>query len=121
MNNNNYDNDIIKQINVENRLENVENRLENVENRLEKIDQTLIRLNSSVELLISKLERKDDEMLQECKKMGAHIDFIENVYDNVKHPLGYICNKIKYVTGNNYNLTNNLTDTDSVAKLQIKG
>lgn len=109
-----YDNDITKQFNIE-------NRLENVENRLEKIEETLTRLNSSLELLISKLETKDDEMLQECKKMGAHIDFIENVYDNVKHPLGYICNKIKYVTGNNYNLTDNLTDTDSVAKLQIKG
>ena len=120
MNNNNnddkyhYDNDITKQFNIE-------NRLEKIENRLEKIDETLTRLNTSVELLISKLETKDDEMLQECKKMGAHIDFIENVYDNVKHPLGYICNKIKYVTGNNYNLTDNLTDIDRVKNLQIKG
>mgnify|MGYP004002195991 CR=1 FL=1 len=32
--------------------------------------------------------------------MGQHIDFVENVYDNVKHPLGYITNKIKYLTSN---------------------
>ena len=41
--------------------------------------------------------------------MGNHIDFIEHVYDNVKHPLGYICKKIKYITGNDetqYTLTN---------------
>ena len=41
--------------------------------------------------------------------MGSHIDFIENVYENVKHPLGYITNKIKYITysdNNEYTLTN---------------
>ena len=30
--------------------------------------------------------------------MGSHIDFVENVYDTVKHPLGYFCNKIKTLT-----------------------
>ena len=30
--------------------------------------------------------------------MGSHIDFIENVYAHVKHPLGYITNKIRYLT-----------------------
>lgn len=29
-----------------------------------------------------------------CEKMGNHIDFVESVYDTVKHPLTYICNKI---------------------------
>ena len=32
--------------------------------------------------------------MSECKKMGGHIDFVEEVYDNVKHPLGYICKKM---------------------------
>ena len=32
-----------------------------------------------------------------------------NVYDNVKHPLGYICKKIKYLTGND-NTQYTLTD-----------
>ena len=30
-------------------------------------------------------------------KMDTHIDFIENVYENVKHPLNFVTNKI-----NNY-------------------
>ena len=33
-------------------------------------------------------------------KMSQHIDFIERVYDNVKNPLGYICNKLNYYTSN---------------------
>ena len=38
--------------------------------------------------------------------MGEHIDFIETVYDTVKSPLGYLCNKISYVSGNKkYSLT----------------
>ena len=32
--------------------------------------------------------------------MSQHIDFIERVYDNVKNPLGYICNKLNYYTSN---------------------
>ena len=39
--------------------------------------------------------------------MSSHIDFVENVYDTVKHPLGYLCNKIKRLTTNTtYTLTN---------------
>ena len=35
--------------------------------------------------------------------MGEHIDFIEKIYDNVKSPLGYLCNKINYLKGNDNN------------------
>jgi hypothetical protein len=46
----------------------------------------------SLERKIDKLEIKmNEDVLVECKKMGTHIDFVENVYENVKHPLGYIC------------------------------
>ncbi len=86
------------------KLECIENKIEGIENTLETINQTLFRLNVSIENLSNRLDIKetlDDQVLEECKKMGAHIDFVENVYDNVKHPLGFICNKIRYMTGNN--------------------
>ena len=64
---------------------------EMINNTNEKID--------SLERKIDKLTtRLDEEVLVECKKMGTHIDFIETVYENVKHPLGYICNKFNYLT-----------------------
>ena len=31
---------------------------------------------------------------EDCKKMSEHIDFVENVYENVKNPLGFLCNKL---------------------------
>jgi len=46
---------------------------------------------------------------ENCKKMSEHIDFIDNIYDNVKNPLGYLCNKINYFSSNdtNYSLEEN--------------
>lgn len=77
---------------------------------METIKQLLTNLNITLETTTKKIEtmeRKidnlsekiDSEVLEECKKMGGHIDFVEEVYDNVKHPLGYICKKISYLTG----------------------
>lgn len=74
------------------------------------MEEILIKINKNLESIDKKLEdienrmtilenKVDGELLQECKKMGSHIDFVENVYDNVKHPLGYINNKIKSIIG----------------------
>lgn len=96
---------------------------------LQSIKQLLLLLNNNVEKTMDKvdlLERKIDnlnkkiegELLDECKKMGSHIDFVEQVYDNVKHPLGYICKKVGYLTGNTdeqYTLTN-LEETSQAEK-----
>ena len=48
-------------------------------------------------------------------KMGNHINFVENVYENVKHPLGYINNKIKNFMGNEetYSLTDNNNNSNN--------
>ena len=62
----------------------------------------------SINLKLISLEKKIDNihnlltgtLQSNCEKMGEHIDFIEKVYDNVKNPLGYICNKVKYLSGN---------------------
>ena len=93
-------------------------RLENIENQIKNIQETLQILNTNIILLNNHLNKKevsDSEVLEECKKMGAHIDFIENVYDNVKHPLGYICNKIKYITRNNtiHEITDNSNNSNN--------
>ena len=42
--------------------------------------------------------------------MGDHIDFIENIYSNVKKPLGFVCSKLQLLIRNddqNYSLTEN--------------
>ena len=68
---------IIKILQIENKIDKLENKLESNMNRLET------KLDKILELL-----EKD------CKKMTDHIDFIENVYDNVKSPFYYLMDKV---------------------------
>ena len=88
-----------------------EQRLTHIEDKLEAMTALLIKLNDNIEKINESIdefsESLDEELIPECKKMSSHIDFVENVYDTVKHPLGYLCNKIKRLTTNTtYTLTN---------------
>ena len=85
----------------------MEDTLFKINENLENINNKLINIEEKIDKIESKL---DEEITKECKKMGYHIDFVENVYENVKHPLGYINNKIKSIIGTkeiNYTLTEN--------------
>jgi hypothetical protein len=65
-----------------------------------KIEQ----LNMKVDEILSILKR---DIAKDTKKMGDHIDFIETVYENVKSPLGFICNTIThYIGSTKYTLDN---------------
>ena len=66
----------------------IEKRLTNLENEVKDINK---KCDMILELL------KDNS--KDCKKMSSHIDFIDNVYENVKAPLNFVCNRI-----NNNNL-----------------
>lgn len=80
---------------IENLNEKIEKLSEKIENLNEKMDQVLLILNKDVS--------------KNTKKMGDHIDFVENVYENVKSPLGFICNTIKHYIGTKkYTLENHL-------------
>ena len=66
-------------------------------------------LNSDLDLnvKIELINLKVDEILnilkkdvsKNTKKMSDHINFVENVYENVKFPLGFICNTITHYIG----------------------
>ena len=64
--------------------------LQSINKRLDSIEEKIDTINIKI----------DTDVVNECQKMGSHIDFIEKVYENVKHPLGYITNKIKFLTAN---------------------
>lgn len=63
--------------------ENIHDKI-TLENRCERIEQ---KIDKILELL-----EKD------CKKMTDHIDFIENVYDNIKSPFYYLMDKVNSVS-----------------------
>jgi hypothetical protein len=89
-------------------------------------------LNQKINLIIKKLDTIDENMNQllnmqknvnkNAEKMGEHIDFVENVYDNVKNPLGYICNKVSYLVGtDNYSLEDVNKKSVSVSVSESEG
>ena len=64
--------------------------------QLREIKDKLTQLESKIDTIVELL---DGSLKTSCEKMGEHIDFVERVYDNVKNPLGYICNKVSYLSG----------------------
>jgi hypothetical protein len=73
---------------------------------LDEIKEMLVVLNKNIEKMNDKLDilcnnsKLNEEVFNECKKMGSHIDFIESVYDNMKHPLNYLCGTINTISNN---------------------
>jgi uncharacterized protein (DUF342 family) len=57
-----------------------------------------------LEKQFERMEKKMDKILEllekDCKKMTDHIDFVENVYDNVKMPFYYVMNKVNHLVTN---------------------
>ena len=70
-------------------MEDIKLILNDIINRLDRIEERIIHL-----------EQKQEEIKESTHNMDSHIQFIENVYDNVKKPLSYVTHKI-----NNFILT----------------
>ena len=73
----------IKLNTLEKRIENLNEKFDNLNNKLDNLDN---KLNKILKLL------EDNSV--DCKKMSSHIDFIDNIYENVKMPLNFVCDSI---------------------------
>ena len=75
----------------------------NIEEELAEIKSYLREIKTILKILEKKLDslttNVDETIVVDCKKMSDHINFIENVYANVKYPLEYMCRKINYIAG----------------------
>ena len=65
-------------------------RLNRLEKKIDNIDQKL------TDLIIIMNDNKKD-----CEKMSTHIDFIDSVYDKLKAPIDFVCNRINNTINNN--------------------
>ena len=77
----------------------------NVNKELNIIKNDINTLNNKIDALSLKMDNiisiLNIDIKKNTEKMGDHIDFIERIYDNVKQPLEYLCNKISYYSNNN--------------------
>jgi len=62
-----------------------------IENRIFELEKQYSRIEEKLDFIISIFQ---EDVAPNCEKMSGHIDFVENVYENVKNPLGYLCNKV---------------------------
>ena len=54
----------------------------------------LLDLENHFKIMDKKMDKILEILEKDCKKMSDHIDFVENVYDNVKMPFYYIMDKV---------------------------
>ena len=47
-----------------------------------------------IKIRLESIEKKIDKILESILKMDNHVDFVEDVYDTIRHPISFICNKI---------------------------
>ena len=64
------------------------------------IHEKLVALESRCERMEQKMDKILELLEKDCKKMTDHIDFIENVYDNVKSPFYYLMDKVNLLSTN---------------------
>ena len=87
---------------MEEKIDKFNKNVETIKELLQSLTIMIGETNERVDLLDKKIDKittkLDGDIISECKKMGSHIDFVESVYDSVKKPLNYVCNKIDYLT-----------------------
>ena len=77
---------------------------EEIKSKLVSLEYKLIDLEVKLNTILELLE---NDVAPNCNKMSTHIDFIDKVYDTVKSPLNFMCNKVNVLSGNE---NNSLTD-----------
>ena len=65
------------------KINSIDKKTDSIENRLREIDDKL------TQLIILMNDNKRD-----CEKMSTHIDFIDSVYEKLKAPIDYVCNRL---------------------------
>jgi hypothetical protein len=73
----------------------------------ERMDNIDAKLNDIDTKLIDIFKLLDEQVKPNCSRMNEHINFVEVIYNNVKHPLGFLCNKLNFYSSNKtYNIEN---------------
>jgi hypothetical protein len=85
-----------------------------MENNNDKIDLIIKKLDSLEKKIDTLVNDINVEVKPKCDRMNTHIDFIEKVYTVVKSPLGFMCERINFLSKNKtYELgDNNVNDHD---------
>ena len=59
-----------------------------IKKEIKEMKETLVKLVASI-----------DKLTKICARMDDHIDFVEDTYDNLKHPINFAKSKIERIMG----------------------
>jgi len=79
----------------------------NLNIKIEQLNKKIEELNIKIDKILNILKK---DVSVNTKKMSDHINFVENVYENVKYPLGFICNTVTHYMGSTRYTINNKID-----------
>lgn len=68
----------------------VEDKFKKLQEKIDNLEEIINQQNNKLDLILKIL---NEDIKENCEKMSNHINFIETVYDKVKSPMYYICNK----------------------------
>jgi uncharacterized protein YaaN involved in tellurite resistance len=74
------------------------------------IKNEILKLENQFKTFETKIDKILELLEKDCKKMSDHIDFVENVYDNVKMPFYYVMDKVNYLI---YSQNKNILDCEN--------
>ena len=80
-----------------------------IKSKLDSLEYKLIDLEVKLNKILELLE---NDVKPNCNKMSSHIDFVDNVYDTVKSPLNFMCNKVNLLSGKEISNSENNSLTD---------
>lgn len=80
------------------------NMEKSINTKLELIEKKIDNLDEK----ISKNENELSELKTSCSKMDNHIEFVENTYDKLRAPLGFIKKNVERFIGYSNKEENNL-------------
>lgn len=78
--------------------------IEEIKNQIKELEKLILRkfeeLNKKIDNMNDVNTMKINMIEHNCKKMGSHIDFIEEAYNTVQKPLNFIKNSVDKLIGN---------------------
>jgi hypothetical protein len=86
-------------------MSNENEKIDISEGDIDFLKNKMLDLENQFKIIEKKMDRVLELLEKDCKKMSDHIDFVENVYDNVKMPFYYVMDKVNYfVSSENKNI-----------------
>ena len=67
------------------------------EDEIQFVKNKVLDLEKMCKIMDKKMDKILELLETDCKKMSDHIDFVGNVYDNVKMPFYYVMDKVNYL------------------------